>query len=493
MTASNRAPGDRPESQGPARQRQALFAALLALLVAATLLLNIVALQLGQRLNLSYDLTANAAFKAGPETRALLAGLERDVDIYVLATVDGFQGSAYLQQAQRMLAQYPNLSPRVRLTYVDYVFDPTFASRFPQLTLAEGNVLVVCGDRVKQLALAELFNYTYTPTGALTILSSRAEEALTGAILYVTSDDPVRVAVLTGHGVADMTTFTRLLTANNYEVAQVNLATDALDGYDLALLLAPAIDLSTDALARLDAFLYNNGAYGKTLLYTADVTQPPLPNMDAFLQEWGLVVGDGAVFETQAERTYQYQPYYPVAAYVDAGYRDQLKDPSAPVLLPLSRPLELLFTTQGSLQNEVLLEFADTAGVRPSAATAGFNVQQATRWGPLPALVLASKRIYGATGVTQFRSNLVLSASNAMLDTFSIQNTSLANSEYLLNLLNTLCERTDVVNIEPKSLAGQTLAITTRQASTLGVLLAGALPLAILGAGLAVWLARRHQ
>ena len=175
------------------------------------------------------------------------------------------------------------------------------------------------------------------------------------------------------------------------------------------------------------------------------------------------------------------------------GYRDQLKDAATPVLLPLSRPLELLFTTQGSLQNEVLLEFADTAGVRPSAATEGFNVQQATRWGPMPALVLASKRIRGTTGVTQFRSNLVVSASNAMLDTFSIQNTSLANSEYLLNLFNTLGERGDVVNIEPKSLAGQTLAITTRQASTLGVLLAGVLPLAILGAGLAIWLARRNQ
>ncbi|MCJ7548971.1 MAG: hypothetical protein MUQ30_04745, partial [Anaerolineae bacterium] len=143
--------------------------------------------------------------------------------------------------------------------------------------------------------------------------------------------------------------------------------------------------------------------------------------------------------------------------------------------------------------NEVLLQFAETSGVRPSEAIDSFSVEQAERWGPMPALVLATKRIYGTTGMTQFRSNLVVSASTAMLDSFSIQNTSLSNSEYLLNLFNTLCERTDVVNIQPKSLAGNTLSITTAQISTLGILLAGVLPFAILATGIVIWLVRRYQ
>ena len=471
-----------------------LLATFVCLLVIGTFLINLVAMQLGERYKLTFDLTANAAFEVGEETKSLLQSLDQDVEIFVLATEDAFSGNPYFVQAQRIIEQYPRHSSRVKLTYVDYVFDPTFASRYPDLSLSEGDVLVVSGDLVKQLHLSDLFNYDYTESGNLNIQSSRAEEAVTSAILYVTSEDQIHVAVLTGNGMADMTAFFDLLTANNYEVTEVNLTLDALDNtYDLALLLGPRIDLSEDALKKLDAFLYNDGAYGKTLFYTADVTQEPLPNLNVFFKEWGIIIGDGAVFETTAERTYRYQPYYPIATYVDEAYRDSLIDPSAPVLMPLARPLDLLYQTRDGNLNEVLLEFSESSGVRPPEAVDSFSVEEAKRWGPMPALVLASNRIYGTTGVTQFRSNLIVSASTAMLDAFSIQNTSLSNSEYLLNLFNTLFERTDVIAIQPKSLAGKTLSITTAQVSTLGILLAAVLPLLILATGIVIWLVRRYQ
>ncbi len=160
-----------------------MYVALLCLLVIATVLANVVASNLGKRYDLTFDLTANAAYRAGDDTKTMLASLDQDVNIYVLATRDSFGGSPYLVQAQHMIEQYPALSPRVKLTYVDYVSDPTFASRYPDLTLSQGNVLVTCGERVKQLKLVDLFNYTYSQSGQPTILSSRTEEALTSAIL----------------------------------------------------------------------------------------------------------------------------------------------------------------------------------------------------------------------------------------------------------------------------------------------------------------------
>ncbi|MBN1248267.1 MAG: GldG family protein [Anaerolineae bacterium] len=489
--------GRRPHASGrPTRARhlQVLFGVLTGLLVTATVLFNVVMVQLGERYGLTVDLTANAAFEVGPETQSVLQRLDRDVAIFVLATEDAFGGNTYFAQAQRIIEQYPLQSSRVTLSYVDYAFDPTFASRYPDLALSEGDVLVTSGDRVKQLQLSDLFNYDYTEGGGLRIQSSRAEEALTSSILYVLSDEQVRVAVLEGNGMADMDAFTELLADNNYDVTPVNLTTGELgDDYDLALLLGPRIDLSEAALSKLDAFLYNDSRYGKTLFYTADVAQETLPNLEVFFSEWGIVIDDGVVFETTAERTFQYQPYYPVADYVDEDYRDRLLDPSAPVLMPLARPLTLVYETRDNNTNEVLLQFSETSGVRPAEAADSFSVDQAERWGPMPALVLAGKRIYGTTGFVEASSHLVFSASTAMLDAPSIQSTSLANSEYLLNLLNDLCERTDVVAIPPKSLGGNALAITTAQSSTLGILLAGVLPLGTLATGIVIWLVRRYQ
>ena len=91
------------------------------------------------------------------------------------------------------------------------------------------------------------------------------------------------------------------------------------------------------------------------------------------------------------------------------------------------------------------------------------------------------------------RSSIVVSASVSMLDELCLQNSSLANSEYLLNLFNTLTEREETVAIAPKSLSGKTLGITTGQVTTLGMLLGGILPLAILLTGIGIWLYRRYQ
>lgn len=473
--------------------RQVLFILLLCLLVAGTFLLNLIVGQLDDRYSLSYDLTANAAYEVGRETKDLLGSLDRDIQIYVLAKPANFVANSYFIQTQRILDEYPKASSRVQLSYVDYVSDPTFSSKFPDLELSQGDILVTCGDKTKQIQFSAMFNYSYNDSGDLYIVSSRAEEAMTSAIVNVLADKQVHVAVLTGNNVASMPAFTQLLADNNYVVSNVNLATDALDStYDMALLLAPQIDLSEDALAKLDAFLYNNGEYDKMLMCTADVNQVTLPNLAAFLKEWGVVVGDGAVFETEQNRTYQYQPFYPITNYADETYKNMLLDSSMPVLIPLSRPIQLLYNAQDNNINKTLLAFGATSGVRPSDAGEDFSVDNAQK-GPMPALVLASKVIYDNNGMVAHQSQILVSGSTAMLDTFCIQNTSLTNSSYLLNVFNTAFEVDNSVNIEPKSLSGGTLSITTAGASATGIILAGVLPLLILIAGIVIWLVRRYK
>ena len=91
------------------------------------------------------------------------------------------------------------------------------------------------------------------------------------------------------------------------------------------------------------------------------------------------------------------------------------------------------------------------------------------------------------------QSNVVVTGSVSMLEEVCLQNSSLANSSYLLNLFNTLTQREETVTIAPKSLSGKTLGITTAQVSTLGMVLGGVIPLAILAAGIGVWLYRRYK
>ena len=471
----------------------ALFAVLVVLVIGIAFMFNAVTLVLSNRYPMSVDLNANAAYEIGDETKRFLDTLTEDVTIYVLAQEESFDGNVYLVQARRILNQYPWYSRHIRLQYVDYAADPTIAAQFADLTLAEGNILVCAGGNVRQLQLSNLFNYTYSGSGGLTVESSRAEEALSSAIVNVLSDHTVRLGVLTGNGAADMSAFTALLQDNNYALESVSLINGSLSDYDGLLLFAPTVDLSEEVLGRLDDYLYNGGEYGRTLVCTFDVTQPDMPNLAAFLAEWGVAAGDGVVFETDAEHVYQYQPYYPLADYADADRAAKLKDPNTGFLAPLSRDLDILFEVRDNRYTEQLLAFYPSAGVRPGDAGEDFTASDAARRGPLPMLVLASVRILGNTGVTQRRSNLLLSASTQAFAPAALQNSSLSNAEYLLNLFNELFEREETLNVEAKSLAKATLGVSTAQANRLGVLLAGVVPALILAAGIAVWLVRRYK
>ncbi len=477
-----------------ALKMNALFAALIALVIAIVLVFNAITLVLSSRYPLFVDLNANEAYRVGQETKKLLASLEGDIVIYVLATKESFDANAYLIQARSILDQYPLNSTRVKLHYVDYAKDPSIAAKFADLSLAEGNILVTAGDKVKQVLLANLFNYTHSSAaGGLVIESSRAETALTSAIQSVTAEGMVRLGTLLGNGVSDMAAFITLLQDNNYHVESVNMLSGELDAYDGLMLFAPAVDLSEDVLKKLDGYLYNGGDYGKTLFYTASVAQGSMPNLEAFLREWGVGAGDGAVFETRSDRTYNHQPYYPVTAYAESDRPGKLKNAGTPFLAPLAKPLSLVFTVRDNRHVEELLSFSDTSGVRPSDASDNFTASQATVHGPMPALTLSSVRIYGTSGVTEKRSNLLVSSSTEAFAPTVIGNTSLSNMEYTLNLFAELFKREGDIWIESKSLSKAALGMTTGQANTLGVLLAGVVPGLILLIGVGVFLIRRYK
>jgi len=474
------------------KKMSALFALIIVLLIAAMFLLNALALVLSNRYPLALDLTANAAYEIGDETKSVLDSLAQNVTIDVLATEDSFGGDSYLVQAKYILDRYPQYSSRVSLRYIDYASDPSYAANHSDLTLAEGDVIVSADDRVKQISLTSMFNYAYTASGSLTVESSRAEEAVTAAILSVISGNDVEIGVVTGHGEQEMVNFTALLVNNNFVLRTAVPATDDLSDFDALLLLAPQTDLSEDDIRALETYLYNNGEYGRTLFYAASVSQTSLPNVETFLAEWGVKVGSGTVFETTAERTYQYQPYYPIVDYTSQTYQDMLIDATTPMLMPLSKPLEVLFASRDNHYTETLLSFGETAGVRPADAGDDFTSDDAEQWGPMSAMVLASRKLY-KNGAVDKQSSIVVSGSVSMLEELCLQNSSLANSSYLVNLLNDLTDKEETIVIAPKSLAGKTLGITTAQVTRLGMVLGGVIPLCILLAGIAVWLYRRYK
>ena len=467
-----------------------LLAVLILIGIIAFVLLNVLTAELSDRYPLSADLTANAAYDLGEDSKAVLSSLEEDVKLYVLAGKGSFSGNPYLTQMRTLLEKYPKYSPHISLEFIDYLSDPTFAENYPDLDLSAGDVVVEGSQAVKLLTLANLFTYTYDADGNLQMSGSRTEEAVTSAIVSAVTSDPVYVGVLTGNAVTDdRQALEAVLTANNYEVSEVDMVTGSLNDYEVLILLAPAQDLSEDVLSGLDDFLYNSGSYGKTLIYAASADQPELENVNVFLREWGMSVDDGAVFETDENYAYGYQPYYPFADYSDETFRDLLKDSSKKVLLPVSKPLSLVYEYKDNKTVTTLLSFSPSSGVRPSDAGNNFSADQATVHGPMPAALMSTLAVSGA----QSYSNVIVCSSAQAFSQSILSNTSIANAEYWTVMLNQITQREDAVSIEAKSLAGNALTITTGAARIWSILLCIVIPVLVLVTGIVVYLKRRYQ
>lgn len=477
-------------------QTKLYFWILIVILIAGVVLLNFVMSLLHERYDLGYDLTGNQLFEISEESEALIRSLEEDIRIHVLAREDDFVGSsAYMAQINEVIRQYDKLGGSITVEYVNYIADPTFASRYPDVVMSHGDILITCRNKHRVITVKELFNYTYDNKGNAVIASSKADQILSSALLSLTGDEQVSVNFITGNGEYAMPSFEALLKNNNFTVTSRNLVTEDLDPQcKLAVLIAPHSDLSPEVIDKLDQFLYNQGEYGKTLLYTADAEQKPLPNLEAFLKEWGVQIGDGAVFETKESRVFNYHPFYAVADYADETYRGMLRDRNMPMLMPISRPLSVLFDYRNNNAATILLQFGETAAVRPSDAPESFTQADATVRGPIPALVLASYAVRDKeTGKTEKQSNILVSGSSGMLDAYSIDNSSLSNSEYLLHVVNMLTEKKETVQIRSKTITGKELNISTSEANRLGFLFALLIPLAVMGAGIGIWLYRRHK
>lgn len=467
-----------------------LLAVLLVVVTAAVVLVNVLTVRVSEQVSLSVDLTANAAYELGDDTKEVLQNLTEDVHLYALAARGSFTGNPYLVQTRTLLEKYPNCSSHITLEFIDYLSDPTFAERYPNLTLSSGDLIVEGPEAVRQVPLAKMFIYTYDAEGSLQVSGSRTEEAVTSAIVSSVTSDPVYIAVLTGNAVSeDRQVLKSVLADNNFEVSEEDMVTGNLDNYEILILLSPMQDLSEDVLGRFDSFLYNNGSYGKTLIYAASAQQPDLPNVNVFLREWGIEVGSGAVFETDENYAYGYQPYYPFADYSDDTFRDLLKDPSKKVLMPISRPLDLVFESRDNKIVTTLLSFSPSSGVRPADAGSNFSVDQATIRGPVPAAVMST---LAADGSGRY-SNVIVSGSQEAFSQSVLSNTSIANAEYWTMMLNQITDRGDAVSIEPKSLSGNTLTITTGAARIWGIVLCIVIPVLILLAGIFVYLRRRYQ
>lgn len=167
-------------------------------------------------------------------------------------------------------------------------------------------MIVECGDQYRVLTIDDCFEYDkdyYSQYGTYYVTSSLVEQAVVTAILNVTTEDKVVVDMITGNQEQDSSAIKTLLQNNAYQVTDVSLATGDLDeDAKFAILYAPSVDLDEGTVEKISKWLDNDGKYGRNLIFIPTENNVDTPNIDSLLNEWGMQVNPGYVYETSTDR-----------------------------------------------------------------------------------------------------------------------------------------------------------------------------------------------
>ncbi len=309
--------------------------AITAIVLIGAIVINVLFGVLEKRTTLEFDMSTDKKNSISDANAEFIENINRSVNIYVCADLENYTGGGmdqyaaeqlgyyygteYYKQTAKLIERYENLNSKISVKFVDPDTNEytELQKKYPNSPLYYGDILVTCfingAARYKKLSFIDVYevtapdeytSYVASMYGELlngTVTGNNIETALASAIAYVTSEEDKRIAVLTGHSTKNYTeNYIQFLKQNNYEVDVISdsVITSIPSKYDAVVIAAPTVDFSEDEIFALADFLNNDKKLDKGLIYFASATEPYHPNLSDFLSEWGILVEEGVLWET---------------------------------------------------------------------------------------------------------------------------------------------------------------------------------------------------
>jgi len=309
--------------------------AITAAVIVGVIIINILVSALSSRFVLEFDMSKNKDNSMTKENIEYLQDIKEDINITVCANAENYSNYMgyyaqeynvsdnaavdYYDQTIRILKKYGDYNNKIEVDFIDpqTAEFTNITSKYMNETLAYGDVIVSAGDKHKIVGYKDIYSLyedtTYASYGMsfYTVSGNNVETAVTSAISYVLAEDIKKVALLTGHSSVDYTaTYLKMLKENNYEatVIEDKLVGEISKEYDAVIIVCPSKDFTAGELDAISEFLDNDGKLGKGLMVFADASAPYLPDLYDFLSQWGIVLEDGVVFETNASNHLESDP-----------------------------------------------------------------------------------------------------------------------------------------------------------------------------------------
>jgi ABC-type uncharacterized transport system involved in gliding motility auxiliary subunit len=466
--------------------REARFGTL-AVASAAVVLAILVALNyLASRHNKRWDVTAAQQFTLSDQTRKILQGLQKPVNIKVFAQPDDFE------RFRDRLDEYQYASKQVNVEYIDAVKSPSRANQY----------------QVQQLGTV-VFEYD----GRTERVTSESEQELTNGLIKVVQGKQHKIYFVQGHGEkgtqgSDRDGYSQIassLGSENYTVDQLVLAQQKEIPADASLLIVagPQTDFFPPEIEMLKRYLARGGKVMFMLDPPDKAGEQDVTNIIALLKDWAIDVGNNVVVDVSGMgQLLGTGPEVPVAAkYQTHAITDRFN------LLTAYRLARSVSPAAGSTSGkfaQTLVETSPASWAETDIKTLNTSGQVARdldkgdKAGPVSLAVAVSSPVAEApapadgdkTDDTQKPETRIV----VFGDSDFASNSGLGiqgNRDLFMNAVNWLAQQENLIAIRPRDPQDRRLTLTSDQQRRIFWLTVLIIPGLILFAGVQTWWRRR--
>lgn len=464
-----------------------------AVVLAIVVVLNLFVHELPSTLT-KFDHSSLGLYTVGEETETILAGVDTDVRIYLLAE-RGMENSTI----ETLLERYAAMNRHITVTAVDPATRPTFISQYTDDTLTQNSVIVESDLRYTIIDYTDIYTtqytesdyYSYLYTGVMPSGTTyfNGELAFTSAIDYVTREDLPILYNLVGHGESALSsTYEGYITDDNIGRAELSLLTvDAIPEDCTAILIHnPTGDINEDEREMLSQYL----AEGGNLILVTEYdyySETTMPNLAALANEMGLESIDGLVIEGD-RNNYTGYPYSLLPSIGTTGPMGSLSDDARYALMNAAHGI--LSNGNGSGTVYPVLTTSSSAYVKSIAGDGITTFDKED--GDISGMCYVGAAVSGdADGTRGDTYKFVWYSTPSITDDSTDYYVSGGNSAVFMASLSWMAENPVSLSILSKQLQVEALTVTAGQQSLWAAVATVVLPLAVLAIGFTIWFRRR--
>src|SRR3954471_14759920 len=453
------------------KARQTKFAAYAATYVLVVIAVIVVVNVLADRYNKSYDATANKRYSLSEQTAKVVKGLKQD------ATITYLNQSTRFREGKDLLDQYRNLSPKVKVEYLDPEKEPLRAREMGVRSFGNTAVVQVAGRKEEA--------------------KSMTEEGITGAFIRDLKNNTRTICFITGSGEhqiddADRYGYSRfkdLLGKDEYGAKSVSLLEKAEVPSDCTALVVagPSGNYEQPEVEAIKKYVETGGRALLMLDPPLKLGRSEVADNDALtnlIQSWGVTLDKDLILDLNPiGQLAGLGPQVALVTSYDAHpIVNEIKGSATG--FPLSRSLSIKNSDKTTV--EKLFSSSSTSLATNNLSSPAINPNDPkNKKGPLP---IAAAGTYN-TGKDNSQGRFVVMGSSTWLGNSFIKFNG--NSDLALNTINWLASDEYLIAIRPKEREDRRITMTRSQLTWVRTTSQFLLPLVVIVAGVSVWWNRR--